>query len=68
MFVFFFKPLKKFHSGAVMIVLEYQEAEARLVTGGHDQVRHYSLAVQVGRVSLSGLYVKSHLPAFRDVH
>lgn len=36
-FLFFFLTLKKFHSGAVTVVLflVYREAEVRLVTGGH---------------------------------
>lgn len=37
-------------------------------TGVQVQVRHHSLVIQAGGVSVSGLYIDSHLSAFKEVY
>lgn len=71
----FFKTLKKFHSVAVMVLfLLHRQKEAQKLrglredTGVQDQVRHYSLVIQAGGLSVYGSYIDSHLSAFKEVY
>lgn len=36
-------------------------------TGAQDQVRHYSVVIQAGGISVYGSYIDSHLSPFKEV-
>ena len=57
----------------VLFLLHKQKEAQKLCglqedTGVQDQVRHYSLVVQAGGISVSGTYIDSHLSAFKEVY